>query len=301
MDKPVYLPFTETQWQLRMGLKPLNLHDWIEIDNEFVFYLDRKIDLLQHHYSSVFASLPGSEVGQKEVLDLLLNYLPERFPEYYQRHNQQITNQITQQTWNINEFADNPLDLAGRLVQEDLCLMQANSDSYILSAASVCFPLHWQLRDKLGHPIAQIHAPVPGYAEKLERPVNDLFDRLRPDRPGYRLNWSFVDTPELFLGYHRNSQPTAITVDNARDTLWFRVERQTLRRLEKSNGILFGIRTYLYPLSILETEKTIAHTLSAILQQMPIGMQQYKNLLPLRDAILGYLNRISQDDLNTTR
>ncbi|MBE9169640.1 DUF3445 domain-containing protein [Pleurocapsales cyanobacterium LEGE 06147] len=274
-----------------MGLKPLKWQDWIEIDDQFVAYLTRKQELFQDRYPEVFASLSSSEAGQKEVLDLLLDYLPQRFPQYYQRRGDRIENILMQQFWNISDFEAKPLDLAGRLVQEDLCLMRSSPDGYILIAASVCFPSNWRLEDKLGQPLDQIHKPVPQYTEKLEDSTNNFFDHLKVDCPVYRLNWTIVDTSELSLrGSKSFSQLDEITVENAGEKLWIRVERQTLRRLEKSNHVLFTIRTYLYPLSIVESNPAIAQNLSTAIQQMPSEIQRYKHLLAIRKILLDYLN-----------
>lgn len=288
----LYLPFMDSQRGIKMGLKPLKLEDWIEIDDQFVPYLTRKKELLQHHYSEVFASLSGSETGQREVLDLLLDYLPQRFPQYYKRRGDLIENLLIQQCWNIADFETKPLDLAGRLVQEDLCLMQRNCEGYILIAASVCFPSNWRLEDKLGQPLARIHKPVPKYTEQLASPVNNFFEHLKVACPVYRLNWTIVDTPELFLRDSQNSRRLEeITVKNAGEKLVIRVERQTLRRLEKSHHILFTIRTYIYPLLIVETDRAIARSLSTAIQQMPSTIQNYKHLLSIQEILLDYLSK----------
>lgn len=291
--KPIYLPFGDAQWRLKMGLKPLRLEDWIEIDEELIVYLTSKTELLQQCYSQVFASLPGSVIAQQEVLDLLLAHLLEHFPHYYQRQGDRIKNLLTQQVWDISEFEANPLDLAGRLVQEDLCLMQSSPEGYILAAGSVCLPFHWWFPNKLGKPIAQLHQRVPGYGEKLEHPVNNFFNRLRVDCPGYRLNWGIVDSPKLCLATHQSSKSldNPVTVDNVGQKLWIRVERQTLRRLEKSHNILFTIRTFLYPLSILETYPAMAQGLLGEIQQMPSNMQHFKELTSVREVLFDYLDR----------
>lgn len=291
--KPIYLPFTSPQWHLKLGLKPLNLQDWIEIDQEFFAYLSRKASLLQERHSEVFGCLPGSEAAQQEVLDLLLEHLPKRFPEVYRLQDHQITNLLTQQVWQISDFAENPLELAGRLIQEDLCIMQPRSEEYVLVAGSVCFPFNWWFPEKLGLPLMQIHAPVPEYDTKLNHPVNNFFDRLQVNHPGYRLNWGLVDTPDLCLAKHEaetiNSPLTANTIAHQ---LWIRVERQTLRKLAQTNAILFTIRTYIYPLSILEQNPTMAKNLLLSIQSMPIRMQKYKNLPSIREILSDYLNQI---------
>lgn len=290
---PAYLPFRDGQWHLAMGLKPLQLKDWIEVGEDLVQQLEAKKCLFATRYPEVFAALPNSELGQQEVLELLLDHLPRYFPKQYQQQGEYFLNRVTGEVWNLSEVG-HPLDLAGRLVQEDLCLMLPGETSYILAAASLCFPSRWRLQDKIGQPIAQIHQPVPRYAEKLERPVNHFFDRLQTGFPGYRLNWSIVDSPDLFLEPTEAMQESEITPENAGDRLWLRVERQTLRRLEQSGGILFTIRTHLNPLGELVGQPIAVRGLAAALRQMPEAMQQYKSLLPFRAALLRYLDRLSQ-------
>ena len=193
----------------------------------------------------------------------------------------------------MSDFEANPLDLAGRLVQEDLCLMLPGDCGYTLAAASLCFPSRWKLQEKLGQPLAQIHQHVPGYAHKLERPVDHFFARLKPNYPGLRLNWGIVDSPNLFLEQLTGQEDfnPAITPDNAGEYLWLRVERQTLRRLH-SGGILFTIRTYVHPLHSLVDDLKVIRNLAAAIRQIPTPMQIYKNLLPIREALLTYLDRV---------
>jgi dimethylamine monooxygenase subunit A len=293
MKKRIYLPFADAQWRLKMGLKPLQLSEWIEIDEEFKMYLDRKAALLQNRHADVFASLPTSQAGQQEVLDELLQFLPQQFPAQFQKKGNQIYNLATEQVWQIDAFADRPLDLAGRLVQEDLCLMQPSLAGYVLTAGSVCFPFHWRLPEKLGQPLVQIHQPVPNYADTLARPVNQVFDRLRADSPCCRFNWGIVDTPELCLAYLPTVSAPPLTIENAGAQLWIRVERQTLRRFPRSNAILFTIRTYRYPLAIVEQQPSLAQPLMTAMQQMPSAMQRYKNFAVIQPVLLPYLSQIA--------
>jgi hypothetical protein len=295
MSKPTYLPFADRQWRMSMGLKALNAKDWIEIDEHFAEELALKDKLLKKQYSDVFASLPESRPSQKEVLDLLLNHLLQQFPQYYRQQGTTIENITTGQVWDVADFEAAPLDLAGRLVQEDLLLMQPSPEGYRLVAASLCFPSRWRLREKLGRPLTQIHSPVPEYQDKLERPVDNFFDRLKVNHPAWRLNWSILDSPELFLPQAREKQDLDTTLDakNAGEKLWIRVERQTLRRLRVSSDILFTVRTYVHPLKVLEDDPAIARNLAEAVKQIPPDMQRYKNLLPIREALLDYLTQVA--------
>ncbi|MEP0917887.1 DUF3445 domain-containing protein [Leptolyngbya sp. DQ-M1] len=288
-NQRIYLPFTGSDRTLSLGLQPLKVEDWIEMDDQLVPYLQRKTELLETNYIEVFASLPGTQLAQQEVLELLIDHLLRYFPEQYDRASETITVKATNQTWNIADFSQ-PLDLAGRLVQEDFCLMQPSDRGYSLAAASLCFPLRWRLLEKLGKPMMQIHHPVPNYPEQLGNPVDRLFDRLKVDCPVFRVNWSIVETPELYLGHqsHSNIAPVELSPSN----LWIRVERQTLRRLEQSQWILFTIRTYRYPLTILKEQRDLAIRLRSIVQQLSPEMQLYKNLLPIRETLLTFLEAV---------
>jgi GNAT superfamily N-acetyltransferase len=281
---------------MRLGLRSLSLDDWIEIDSQYARYLERKRELLGERHADVFAALPGSEAAQQEVLSLLLDHLPRRFPKCFTPEGDRLINRLMGETWTLEEWSNCPLDLAGRWVQEDLLVLLPSADGiYHLVAGSLCFPLYWRLADKLGQPLGQIHAPVPGHDKTLEYPIDNLFARLQPDHPGYRFNWSVVDTPELFLGVQRHHPvPADITAVNAGERLWIRVERQTVRRLPQSGGVLFTVRTYTYPLAMLRQYPKAATGLVAAIAQMQPEMQRYKSIAPIRPAIEGYL----QDDLH---
>lgn len=292
---PIYLPFMTTSNHLSMGLKALSLPDWLDIDDMFAAQLAEKSRLLGDRHADVWASLPDTQSAQQEVLDLVSQHLLQYFPDLYHPLEDGLYNRVTRQQFSFSDFAHAPLDLAGRLVQEDLCLLLPGAEGYILSAASVCFPLRWCLRDKVGQPVDHIHQRVPGYAQTLANPVNKVFDRMRQEFPGVRFNWSLVDSPELFLDQNKHVTDfnPAITDNNAGHSLWLRVERQTLRRLPMSNGILFTIRTYIYPLEHITQVANVAAQLAQAVIALHPDMQVYKNLLPFREALLMYLNRCS--------
>ena len=63
--------------------------------------------------------------------------------------------------------ASQPLLTLGRLVQEDLCLMQKQGDAHVLTAAILCCPASWTLAEKLGRSMAAIHLLVQIYTPDL--------------------------------------------------------------------------------------------------------------------------------------
>ncbi len=287
-------PLTSGRSQLQMGTKPLIPAEWIDINPDFAAELAEKERLLQEHPAQVFVALPESQTAQQETLTLLLEHLQIYAPNLYRWNHDTVVNQQTGQVWERDQFA--PLDLAGRLVQEDWVLLQSSQAGYILVAGSVCFPLRWSLPAKLGQPMTQIHAPVPGYQQKLSRPVDALFDRLKPGYPVWRINWNIVDTPALFLPPEQDQQEHNLTItnENAGEKLWLRRERQSLRRLPLSEHILFGIHTYLFPLQQVVQQPGMAAQLAAAIAEMPVAMQTYKSLSLIRTPLLDYLQQKTQ-------
>jgi hypothetical protein len=286
-----YRPFLDGPWRLAMGLKALDLREWIEIDEHFPDQLAERRRLLEQRREEVLGALPESAAGQAEVLELLLDHVPRRFPAHYRRTAGELANLVTGERFDLAAWCEAPLELAGRLVQEDLCLMQRGGPAYRLVAGVLCFPSHWRLADKLGRPLAVIHEPVPGFADSLAVTVDRFFANLQVARPVWRVNWSLVDTPQLFLPPEHRALRRAIAAERAGAELWLRVERQTLRRLPRSGDVLFGIRTHLAPLAEVIDGPPAAQALAARVREMPPAMAAYKGIAPIREALLAYLDR----------
>jgi hypothetical protein len=82
----------------------------------------------------------------------------------------------------------------------------------------------------------------------------------------------------------------AITPANAPDTVFLRVERQTLSVLERTGAVLFTIRTHVYPLRRVVAAPGAAARLAEAVREMPAEMRLYKSFAPFRDALLAYLD-----------
>jgi len=277
---------------LTMGLRSLNLADWIEVDELMPAQLAEK------RHQEVFAAVPQAEPGSQETLELLVSHLLTHYPQIYEQKELDFINKVTGESWNLAHSRLHPLELAGRLVQEDLCLMGRDraTGEYRLTGACLCFPTRWRLSEKVGKSLDAIHGPIPGYAGHLATPVNRLFERLKTNKAVWRLNWSVLDDPALFQpGGHSNTDyETGVTPENAGNLLWLRLERQTLRRLPKSQDILFTIRVYNHPLSVLANRPEQAANLALALQGLDEPMRVYKSMSPIIDAAVAWLERAAK-------
>ena len=76
--------------------------------------------------------------------------LTAHHPDWFSRDGNAVRNHLTGETFDIG--AIDPLELAGRLVQEDLCLIETISEGPIFTAAVLCFPSRWRLWTKSANP-----------------------------------------------------------------------------------------------------------------------------------------------------
>jgi hypothetical protein len=265
VSEPVdYVPLDERGWRLAVGLRPLEPANWLEVDDLRDAELALKAELLAERRDVVVATRPGGDAPSAELLAEVQSWLATHHPE--------LARSV--------DPGEHPVVAASRLIQEDLCVL-VKSDAWRLEAACVCFPSRWRLAAKIGATLDEIHGPVPGYGDELSRPTTSVFDRLRPERPYWRLNWTLLDDATLH-------QP-----EGARDTVkgpvagwFFRVERQTIRCLPETGAVVFTIRTYVQSLGdVMARHDGFATNLLRALDGAPPSTSAYKGWRGVADAL----------------
>lgn len=291
-----YLPFADGKpFALRMGLQPLPAARWIEIGEDYAAQLGEKRKLFAARHGDVLQALPGAKPACTEALALLLDHLRTYHSDRFAFDGGKLRNITTSEDWDLAHSSLHPLEQAGRLIQEDFCILEADEetcgDTYRLTAGAVCFPSNWRLADKIGKKLADVHGLVPGYAEKLSGPIDRVFRNLAPDTIMARANWLIHATPELFQSGHRLDAATAaaVTPKNAGERLWLRVERQTLRRLPQTGAVLFTIRTHITRLSEAIRDANSAQALALAVRTMPDDVARYRSMDAFRAALLAWL------------
>ena len=279
-------PVEAGPYRMAMGLSVVTERDWFEIDSLYPSEMAEKRRLLANHHTDVFAFTPGSEEACAEALTMIVAALTTHHPDWFSALDDKLSNHLTGEVWDLP--AENPLELAGRLVQEDFCIVQNRSEGPVFSAGVLCFPSRWRLDEKIGRPLAQVHGPVPLYADRLAGQVDRFMRHLRPGRIASRLNWSILDDATLFqpAGKWRMGRNDAITAENAGAKLFLRVERQTLRLLPATGAVLFGIRVHVYPLRLVASAR-----LAAAVRALPEDTARYKSLPLFQDALLKWLDK----------
>lgn len=289
----MHTPYDGSHKLFTIGVKPLDPADWIDVDNQLLNYLDEKDRLAERAYDKIFVAEPGTETAQAEALTLLADYLPERFPDIYQRIGPQIDIIPAFRRVRLDTLYP-PLLVAGGLVQEDLVIMRRDDTGWRLVAGHLCFPSSWRLHEKFGKALQEIHTPVPDFGRDTRNAtiIERMFDNLRPEQPIIRWNWSLHADDAL---HHPHSVGQWRFGDEKIDSLFFRLERQTLRKLPGSGDILFTIRIYLDPLEAMEQQPNAAELARALIGQLQAytpSQLDYKGLTLERDRLIARLEEI---------
>ena len=277
---PPYLPFMDgpapsgpESFRWRLGVRPLELANWIELGPDAEAGIAAKPRLMAEHPDTVFAVLDDVEPESAEVAEALIEHLGSRWPDRYEG---------AELDANLH-----PLDAAARLVPEDLVLLVERDGQLMFGGGSVCFPNRWDLRSKLGLSMAGVHAPVARLNEQLEVPIDNFFDRLTPARSFWRLGWGILDTPDWYTPVDGTAAARPTTPGP--NDHFLRIERETLRRFPRTNCILFTIRTYVVPIPAIIGDVDVANRLADALASLPGDVQGYKDVVTNAEALIGSL------------
>lgn len=218
------------------GVQPLDLRDWLIRDEVFTQQMQERTRLWTAHRAEVFQQDPAALAPACELLDLILQQL-SKDAQY-----NVSADQITRPDGVIVPInMARPLETAGQLVQEDLCILEKRGAEHVLTAAFLCFPASWRLEEKFQRPLSAIHSPVAPYDADMGNRVQRLFDLMRAEQPLWRSNLLFYKDPSLFAPRSETSPRPTVTGEN----IYVRAERQSLVKLPKTQAVVFSIHTYL--------------------------------------------------------
>lgn len=249
-----FAPWADARTRRLPGILPLDMADWLRVDDAYAAQMALRERLIATREAEVIAALPMAGAAVAELYDFVLARLPAGF----RREGARVLR--PDGVW-VALDPGRPLQTLGRLVQEDLCLMQEDGQGeHLLSAAVLCFPAGWTLAEKLGRAMMRIHLPVAKYTEDVGRRVQRLMDAVRVETPLWRANAHLSRAP-LFNPLREDAPKD--TVDQG-EMPFVRSERQCLIRLPESRAVLFSIHTYVVARQDLAPEQVAA------LEEFPI-------------------------------
>ncbi|RWC93118.1 MAG: DUF3445 domain-containing protein [Mesorhizobium sp.] len=301
MSRPAHTPYDGSSKPFTIGLKPLGLDQWLDVDENLPAHLAEKRRLYAEIPEKVFVEEDGTREAQQEVLDLIVAYLAAKHPGTHRGMSGGVE-VIGAESGGGPTAAlrEAPLAKASLLVQEDLILMRRDESGWRLAAGSLCFPSSWSLTEKFGKPLQRIHAPVPGFGPGT-RPadlINRMFDGLQ-GQAVERYNWSIQAGDALYHPLSNlqridraTNRPSRFHDGDVDAHAFIRVERQTLRKLPVSRDILFTIRIHLDPLKVLARHPdraTLAASFAAQLEALDEAQLDYKGLTSDRNRLVAFL------------
>jgi hypothetical protein len=241
-----FIPWMDPRTLRLPGILPVEGDDWLRVDEAFAGQMAERDRLIATQDAAVHGMLDAARPAAEELLEVVLQQL--RLTPGYLVAADAVTRPdgVT-----VALHRDWPLRTLGRLVQEDLCLMEHDGAEHRLTGAILCFPASWTLAEKLGRPMTAIHVPVEPYTEDVARRVQRLFDAIRPEQPLWRMNYLTYADPTLHqprLESDRRPRPPADT------RVYVRSERQCLLRLPRSRAVVFSIHTYVLRLEDLPAD-----------------------------------------------
>ncbi|GAW36183.1 hypothetical protein RA2_03253 [Roseovarius sp. A-2] len=216
------------------GIAPLDMAEWLLVDEAFSAQMAERARLLSERRDDVLAVTDGAAPAMAELLQYVLDWLAENGAGYV------ISAKEVRRPDGVSVAIDrdDPMGTLGHLVQEDLCLLERRGAEHVLTAAVLCFPASWRLAEKIGRPLTAIHVPVPSYDDGIARRVQRLFDGVQPGRPLWRFNALYYAEATLHQPRQR------VQPEEAMKLPFLRSERQCVLRMPETRACVFSIHSY---------------------------------------------------------
>jgi dimethylamine monooxygenase subunit A len=248
-DRLFDAPWGDPSFRRLPGMRPVGPDDWLLVDEVYGLQMALRDRFLASRREEVVALLPEAREAAAEVLDLTLATLGRRADFEVSAKSVRRPDGVE-----VPVRPEDPLGTVGRLLQEDVCLLQRREDEHVLTGAVLIFPSGWTLSQKIGRPLLRIHLPVPVYLDDVAKRVQRLFDGLKPGRPLMRANLLWHRHAALHAP-RREGEPKPSSPGGAD---YLRSERQCLVRLPSTGAVIFTIHTTVVETARLSPEMRAA-------------------------------------------
>ncbi|TFK25077.1 hypothetical protein FA15DRAFT_379502 [Coprinopsis marcescibilis] len=272
---------------------------WIELESTYIQRVAQRKELHSKYGHTILNYLPGSELACRELMFTVIDFLQKRYPFQFsfQPRSGLFENKILGIIEDVNNVE--PLFFLLNHVPEDFMIVQKDSSTnkYHLRAGVSCSAIGWNMKDKMGKPLHEVHQPVPLYEQSLRHSMDRYFDKLSCDKPIQRGSWTFEAGQPLFLqvedpGYaaHKQYNPELRIED-----VHLRVDWQTLRRLPESGAIVFNFKALFTPVTEFRKEPYIPQLVARVLRDSQTSIKDYKSWQHLEHKLLPALDQWAQE------
>lgn len=294
-----YRPFKPT-YHLTMAVTRTSREEWLKIDSDYLEAMQNHQRTMQEHPDTtcMVQTCPDTYIAIHEMYDFIADTLVQRFPQYFVPQGKVLENKIRGSK--IPRYSTAEMEpreclklLAGTL-QEDVFVLQYKPDveEYYLRATSGLAGLGFEWRTKVGLKLSDIHDPVPGYKEKLQKSMNRYFHKIVPGNFTQRITYGLMlgSKHDLYSSGNFSFRGGGIDVNNLdfENEVFVRLERQVLFRLPITQFLGFTIRTYIYSLAELKREG-LGPACADALEAWPEDTGFYKGRHLWGDAVFKYL------------
>ncbi|MEQ3745361.1 MAG: DUF3445 domain-containing protein [Henriciella sp.] len=218
--KPPHLPFLDGPASFVPGLKPITPADWLSPDTEVREWLNDKRLLIKMMRDKVSAGDINGAAAE-ELLPLVMKATDET----------------------PNQKMPTALEEAASMVTDDLCILEEEGrGDWRLTAGVLCAPTFWTLPERIGLDLGGLHGPVPGGDPELASRIGRIFTGLKPGAILERFNWTVQASDKRYTPERPSADGKSVS------DLYLRVERQTIRKLERTGAVVFTIRICVDPL-----------------------------------------------------
>jgi hypothetical protein len=296
---------------------PQNDPSWLEIDATYPDQIRRRFEILSSRPNWVIARQDEPEVSaaEYELRDRVVNWLTTQHPQAFVKAGHHVACKLTGMVVDVGPNGADPMAAVAMLAAEDMLLMVPEKDkiteqvSYRLKSGALLFPNGWSLRShfsqprppilqrelrvrwneaqqeslaaaRLGKSTREIHAGrVAQYENHFADKVERMFAMMAADRVTWRRNWGMQLGTELFL--HPDSSlvsDVAYTTANVWRHGHVRSEHETLVKLPQSGAIVFGIKTYQWPLQEMLADLVVFNALATAHDNLTPEMRAYREI-----------------------
>ncbi|KAF5310027.1 hypothetical protein D9619_010282 [Psilocybe cf. subviscida] len=277
-----YRPFRWAYHQT-MALMPMDPDYWLELESTYHERIAQRLEIYRKNGKAVVDAMPGSELACQELMEMVIQYLCVRYPNSFSYDDVSGTfyNRILDtETPNVLEKTGvAALETVLENVPEDFPMMMKDEKGvYRLRCGITLSAIGWNMQQKMGKTMPEIHEPVPFYQEKLKSSIERYFSKLTCDKPIQRGSWGIEIGQPLYLQTTdphwalRDKQDPALSVAD----LYLRVDWQTLRRLPHSRAIVFNYKALFTPVTQLRREPYIPRLVATVIKNAASEFLEYK-------------------------
>ncbi|KAF3902883.1 hypothetical protein AA313_de0208401 [Arthrobotrys entomopaga] len=300
-----YRPFRWAYHQT-MALSKLDPDFWIELESTYLARLAQRHRLYEEHKTKIIDYRPGPSAADaerlsmacRELMEMVIQFLVVRYPHYFSLDVSKMVlyNGILDKQFDLLNI--DPLMVVFKNVPEDFVVMMDDTEGdrtgeYICRAGVICSSIGWNLGEKIGKGLGEIHGGVP-HMDRMGASMARYFTKLPPNKPIQRGSWELVIGQPLFelpgpkLTALKSHQDRSLKEED----ITLRVDWQTLQRLPLSGAIVFNYKTLFTPLGELDDEPGVPVILEKVLKEGDKGIMKYKGVWHIEHVALPMLERM---------